>query len=51
MGVKMIADRFSSSYKGLTNYLAPKESLSSGHPVVSPPGGKTGTIQTHDDDI
>lgn len=38
MGIKMIADRLSSSYKGLTNYLTPKQSLSTGHPVVSPSG-------------
>lgn len=43
MGIKIIADRFSSSYKGLTNYLTPKQSLSAGHPVVSPPGGETKT--------
>lgn len=38
MCVKMIADRFSSSYKSLTNYLTPKQSLSAGHPVVRPSG-------------
>lgn len=51
MGVKMIADRFSSSDEGLTDYLAPKESLRSGHPVVSPPGDKPHTVQRHDHEI
>lgn len=40
MGEKIIADRFSSSYKRLTNYLTPKQSLSAGHPVVSPSAEK-----------
>lgn len=46
MGEKIIVDRFSSSYKRLTNYLTPKQSLSAGHPVVSPSGEKT-TVETH----
>lgn len=40
MGKKMIVDRFGSSYKGLTDYLTPKQALTAGHPVVSPSTGK-----------
>lgn len=36
MGMKSVADRFGSSYKGLSDYLTPKQALSPGHPVVSP---------------
>lgn len=36
MGIKSVADRFGSSYKGLSDYLTPKQALSPGHPVVSP---------------
>lgn len=40
MGIEIIADRFGSSYKGLTDYLTPKQTLSAGHPVVCPSGEK-----------
>lgn len=36
MGVEIIVDRFGCSYKGLTDYLTPKQTLGAGHPVVRP---------------
>lgn len=39
VGVEVIADRFGSSYEGLTNYLTPKQTLTARHPVVCPSGG------------
>lgn len=38
VGVEIITDRFGSGHKGLTNYLAPKQPLSSRHPVMCPSG-------------
>lgn len=40
MGIEIIADRFGSSNKGLTDYLTPKQTLTAGHPVVPSSGGK-----------
>lgn len=40
VGIEVIADRFGSSYEGLTDYLTPKQTLTARHPVVCPSAGE-----------